>query len=406
MASNELHHELKPTLTTKLNPLPLILPSLNLLTVPAYALEEELKQRVGDNVFLGVAPPPSAVPLSAFDGDDVNPLENIPAPTSMDEDISSQLRFIPSLEGMPDEVIDTLVQGLDSRGYISEDTLDVLCKFAGLSKKKTLDILKDIQDSIDPPGLFARNLWECLLIQLRRKGMVGKDPWVVLTKGKEFILKKDIRGLSKFLGWTHERTQKALEEIKKLDPYPGNFIIKNQYIVPEIEFVKEKDTIRVRLLHENLPKLFLDAELLEHISNQTLREQWLSAKHTLVALSIRIRTKLRISQFLAKAQKAFLAGESIAPSPLTLKTASRETNYHPSTILRITKTTWALSPVGTIPLEKLLSRPLRAKPTMSVAQLRQAIKEAKPLGISDEALALKLGLPRRTITWHRNKMGM
>ncbi|HCD71731.1 MAG TPA: hypothetical protein DEQ04_04095, partial [Thermovirga lienii] len=138
----------------------------------------------------------------------------------------------------------------------------------------------------------------------------------------------------------------------------------------------------------------------------TLREQWLSAKHTLVALSIRIRTKLRISQFLAKAQKAFLAGESIAPSPLTLKTASRETNYHPSTILRITKTTWALSPVGTIPLEKLLSRPLRAKPTMSVAQLRQAIKEAKPLGISDEALALKLGLPRRTITWHRNKMGM
>jgi len=406
MASNELHHDLKPVLTTKLTPLPLILPSLNLLTVPAYALEEELKQRVGDNVFLSVAPPPAAVPFSTFDNEDTNPLEKIPAPMNMEEYISSQLRLTPLLEGMPDEVIDALVQGLDSKGYIAEDTLDALYQFGGFSKKKALNILKEIQDFIDPPGLFARNLWECLLIQLRRKDMEGKDPWVVLTKGKEFVMQKDIKGLSKFLGWPVERTQKALEEIKKLDPHPGSFSTKTQYVVPEVEFVKEKDLIKVRLLHENLPKLSLDVELLEHISTQALKDQWLSAKNTLTALAIRIRTKLKISQFLAKAQKPFLAGESAAPSPLTLKTVAQETSYHPSTIQRITKTTWALSPVGTISLAKLLSRPLRAKPSMSVAQLRQAITEAKILGISDEGLALKLGLPRRTITWHRNKMGM
>ena len=404
MALNDLRHELKPNLNTKITPLPLILPSLNLLTLPAQALEEELKRQLEDNVLLSVKPSSPAVPLSSLDGD-ADWIENIPSPVSFEESLSIQLRVIKSLDGLPDEAINILIQGLDSRGYLTEHAAEMFCDLTGMDKEKFHSLLQEIQDTVDPPGLFAQNLQECLLIQLRRKGMEGKDPWLILANGWEHLVNRDIKGLSRLFGWPQERILKALQEIKKLDPNPGaDFLSKTQFVIPEVAFIKDGKTLRVHLLHENLPQLHLDTELLEHISIPTLRSQWLTAKKVLIAFSLRLRTKLRISQFLADAQKAFLLRDTNAPYPMTLSAVAQHTGYHPSTVQRIVKTTWGQTPVGTILLDKLLSRPLKARPDMSVAQLRKAIRDARLSGKSDEKLASELKIPRRTITWHRNQM--
>lgn len=404
MKWNNLQPRLEPGISLKSLPLPLLLPGLSLLATPVQMLQDELARQLGQNVLTMVQAPAclSGGPSEKHE----NWLENLANPKSLEDHLTPQLYMIPSLKKFSTEATALLLQGLDSKGYFQLEAMPLLREITGLSADEMESLVLDIQNWVDPPGLFARDIVECLLIQLRRSGGEGKDPWVVLSSGREHLARGDMSGLAQYLGWSKERLRKTIEEIRRLDPRPGTSFTANTPVIPEISFETSPEGIKVRLLHENLPHLTLEGDLLVYIEESPFREQWKTARRVMTTLAMRLRTKLRAARILAKKQGPFLLGDKEAPGPAVLNDIARLMGYHPSTIQRALGTTWALSPRGTLLLSDLLSRPLRARPDLSVAQLRHAIAQLRPGGHSDQDIADGLNLPRRTVAWHRGKMGL
>jgi RNA polymerase sigma-54 factor len=318
----------------------------------------------------------------------------------MDEDVKAQLGLLPALDALPGYVKDLLVQALGEDGYLREEAVETVRAAAGFSTREVRSLIREIQDAVDPPGLFAKDLVDCLLIQLRRLGLEESDPSILLREGAAFLEKGDFQSLGKHLGWSGQRVEAALSKIRRLDPKPGRIFCPVRPVVPEISFSEGGKGIQVRYLHEYLPRIQIERDLAGLRDRYT--DQWDSVKGALKTLSMRAKTKLRLALFLAEIQRPFLLGEVSAPGPVTLEAIAAGTGYHASTVQRVLASTWATTPRGTIALSEAVSRPLASRTDMSVAQLRQAIKGAVAAGMTDRTIAESLGIPRRTITWHRS----
>ncbi len=409
MASNELRPGLGPNVSTRQLPLPLLLPALRTLLLPVQDLYAEVARDLEENLFatLEADPPPFNRPTGVTWDDvrDADYYENLPHVPDMDEDVKAQLGLMPSLDALPGNVKDLLVQALDDDGYLREEAAETVRAAAGLSGLEIRSLIREIQDAVDPPGLFAKDLMDCLLIQLRRLGLEDSDPWFLLREGAAFLEKGDLPGLERHLGWSSQRVEAALSKIRRLDPKPGRIFCPVRPVVPEISYsVDDNDNIRVRYLHECLPRIRVEGDLAGLRDRYT--DQWDSVKRALKTLSMRAKTKLRLALFLAEVQRPFLLGEVSAPGPVTLETIAAGTGYHASTVQRVLASTWATIPRGTIALSEAVSRPLASRTDMSVAQLRQAIRGAVADGKTDRTIAESLGIPRRTVTWHRRKLGI
>lgn len=404
MTWNNLEPRLEPQVTVKPLPLPLILPALALLTAPVADLQEELTRQLGSNVLARILPPGG----KSWGSIDATGLENISSTEGMEDILARQLYLLPALRDCSPYEIALLLHSLDSRGYLREDALEPFLKARGMSPANMEALLPLIQDWVDPPGLFARDLVDCLLIQLRRDNLQRSDPWRVLTEGRNHLSKGDLPGLAETLGWSTGRLRQAMEMIRRLDPRPGSRFEPSVPVIPEISFEAAQNgtELHVRLLHENLPRFALEEDLLAYVDRPPFTEQWDNVRALMTALALRLRTKLRTARLLAERQKDYILGRTNAPGPLVLQDLARPLSYHPSTIQRALGTTWSRSPRGTLQLSSLLSRPLRARPDLSVAQFRQAILEGRKNMKSDSQLARELGIPRRTLAWHRKKIGI
>ncbi len=404
MAWTEPQPQIEPQVTLRTVPLPLLLPALTLLTTSTINLEEELNRQLGSNVLARVIPSPRISGQS-----DKEPcLEDLQARESLDEQLTRQLSLLPVTRELSRKNIALLLECLDTRGYLIEETEAIVAKQIGLASRDFAPLLRDIQDWIEPAGLFARNLLECLLIQLRRKKLQGGDAWQVLTKGENHLNEGNFNALRHSLGWSDKRLKKALDQIRCLDPRPGNYLDQSRTVIPEISFEigPEQSSLYVKLLHENLPRFALESDLLGYVDQRPFQEEWHRARKVMSALALRLRTKMRAARLLAERQKDFLLGTTPAPAPLILKDLAIPMKHHPSTVHRALGTTWAQSPRGTLCLCDLLSRPLKARPDLSVALLRKMIVRASSEGKKDRELSEELGVPRRTIAWHRKTAGL
>jgi len=401
MASNDLQVFLQPKPQPKPLPLPVLIPSLRMLTMPVYALYDEVVKRLEDNIFVSV----SGGIHDSFQGE-TDFFETRPYILTMDEHVEAQLALLPDLEKLPEDVVNLLIQGLNADGYLAEGTMDLVCAAASLPRAKVAGLVQKIQDFVDPPGLFAEDLVDCFLIQLRRLNLEGSDPWVLLNEGKPFLEAGDMEGLKRYLGWSRRRIEEALGRIRLLDPHPGRSFSPEQRVVPEICFCEDGERLAVRYLHEYLPQIRVEGDLVGLHEDDRYKSQWENVRVALKMLSMRARTKLRIALCLAEMQGPFLSGKVGTPDPVVLEEIASLTGYHASTVQRVLASTWAECPMGTISLSEAVSRPLRARPDMSVARLREAIRTAKSMGKTDRSIAEDLGIPRRTIAWHRSRMGL
>lgn len=394
MKWENLGHRLASSLETRLLPLPRLIAGLQILTLPADHLEEELRRHLADNPFCQIATAPSrAAPLQ--EGWE----EWLPAPITMDDHLRPQLQICPPLMRPQAGIVEGLLERLDDRGYLNV-SLDELARFLKENETEAQETLQSLQDWVDPPGFFARDLFDCLLIQLRRQGRTAGPSWLLLTQGRNLLGKGEIQAAAKILGLSGSDLASALEELRSLDPHPGRAFSSKEPLTPEILFAEEGGAIRVRLIEENLPRLVLDEKMLPWLMEESLRPAWAGFQETLGLLARRYRTKLRLALFLANCQKGYLLKRQEAPSPLILKEAASELGLHPSTIQRTSVSTWTLSSSGTLPLSALFSRPLRSRPDISVAGLRKTLLQGMAEGKSYAAIARELGIPRRTAAWH------
>ncbi|MCX7827647.1 MAG: hypothetical protein N2315_00330 [Thermanaerothrix sp.] len=279
---------------------------------------------------------------------------------------------------------------LGPKGYLNGSPLECASSL-GIPLDRFLEALKEIQDQLDPPGIFAQDLRDYLLIQLRRLSLDGSDGARLLKDFHRELESSRLDLISKATGWDLDRIKSAMMSLRKLDPFPLGTA--STPVRPEISMTPCEEGVSFKLLRENIPSISLTGPLTNRGKLRSI----------LIRLSARYRTLAAIGLAVTMTQRNFLSGKSQHLEPLTETDLAKITRLSPSTISRCVRGTYAVTKAGTVRLSSLLSKPLRANPNLSIHRLSIEISRGKSMGLSDLEISRNLGIPRRTLTYHRNR---
>lgn len=400
MVWSRLEVHLSKELSLRQAPLPFLLSELQLLTAPLSALEDLLRERLEGNLFGTLRPPAWS---SSFRQMEPWEEENALSPETLEEHLLPQIALSsPLLEGETPLFGERLLLWVDSRGYLTGGDEEI-ARDLGISLSFWKEVLSQLQREMDPPGLLARNVQECLLLQLGRRKNPSPDAVELLEKYADLLEEGKLQEIRRTAGWSPPRLQKALKALQELDPAPGSAFGQIAYVHPEMEVTFQGEIPKLRLLRENLPQLGVEKELLLWREERKLRRQWKELVHLARCLALRCRGRVLVARKAVERQKDFLRTCQNAPGPLTLTEVAKDLAFAPSTVQRIAQATWLRTPRGTLLLQALFSRPLRSRPDLSVAQLRFYLREHQGTkGL--QHLAKELDIPLRTLSWHHSRM--
>ncbi len=316
-----------------------------------------------------------------------------------------------------------LVQLLDEDGRLTPEELEDLESLKlppGL-----LDRAMEVLQSLDPAGVGARSLEECLLLQLRRQGPVSPALETLVLRFLPELSRRHYGPITRETGLSPEEIQAAGQRIAALDPHPCRAFAPEEpavYIRPDV-FVAELDgQLQVVLNEYYLPRVSISsyyARLLRESGDPEtrdyLREKMQQAKWLLSSLERRGDTLRRCAEALLEAQRPFFAGETGALAPLNLLTLAQTLGLHPSTVSRATRGKYLQCRQGTYPLRYFFTRPVGDQGGSAQGVKRRMLElvrgedPARPL--SDQQLCRLLaaeGMPvaRRTVAKYRMELGL
>ena len=253
-----------------------------------------------------------------------------------------------------------LVDQLDEAGYLQGSTAETALRL-GKSVADIDRVLYRLQE-LDPPGVFARSLSECLAIQLKAKDRL--DPaMAVLVDNLELLARRDFATLKKLCGVGEEDLIDMLSEIRKLDPKPGTRYETSisEAVVPDIVVRAAPDgTWHVELNADTLPRVLVNRDYYASVSSRTnrdsadsgfLNECLQTANWLTRSLDQRARTIMKVASEIVRQQDAFLMHGVDHLRPLNLKTVAEAIKMHESTVSRVTSNKYMLTPRGLFELK-------------------------------------------------------
>lgn len=252
-----------------------------------------------------------------------------------------------------------LIDMVDDAGYITQD-LSQLGDTLGVEQTDIDRVLCKLQ-AFDPTGVCARNLSECLTIQLREKNHL--DPAMeTMLKNLNLIADGKFDELMKKCGVDREDLKDMIAEIRSLNPKPGSRFEHEivQHMEPDIFVRRLPDSNwHVELNMGNFPRVMVNKRYYKKVTQETrnvqdkkyLSEQLMSANWLVRALEQRAETMLKVGSELVKQQDAFFRLGVRYLKPMTLKDIAAATGYHESTISRVTNGKYLLCPRGTFELK-------------------------------------------------------
>jgi RNA polymerase sigma-54 factor len=289
-------------------------------------------------------------------------------------------------------------------------------------------MLARIQD-LEPPGVGARDLRECLLLQLRQAGLEQSVPFRLVRDCFDELINHRWSEISKRFGISQNDVQQAADEIAKLDPKPG-LIYSNagdNYITPDLVVDKIDGQYHVFLNDANLPRLKLsrayqeiardkkkfDGENKEFISNKLNSAHWM-----IQAIEQRRQTMLKVMNYIVDRQRDYFEKGVQYLKPLTLREVAEVINMHESTVSRVTNEKFVQTPRGVLPLKFFFSSGLSTTGGEDVsargikAQIEKFVQEEDPKHpLTDQAIVniLKdsgVQIARRTVAKYRDQLGV
>ena len=307
---------------------------------------------------------------------------------------------------------------------LDQDPLD-----APVYSGEELEEMLSIIQGLDPPGVGARDLRECLLLQLKDAGLEQSVPYRLVRDCFDELINHRWSEISKRFGISPSDVQKAADEIQKLDPKPG---IKysdtgDNYIIPDLIVEKIDGKYHVFLNDANLPRLKLskayqeiardkkkfEGENKEFISNKLNSANWM-----IQAIEQRRQTMLKVMNFIVDRQREFFEKGVQYLKPLTLREVAEVINMHESTVSRVTNEKFVQTPRGVLPLKFFFSSGLSTTGGEDVsargikAQIEKLVAEEDPKHpLTDQAIVniLKesgVQIARRTVAKYRDQLGV
>ena len=368
-------------------------------------------------------------PASSASGDDEGLREyqqaNLHVQTGLREHLLAQLDLAP-FDALELEIAAHLVDAINDDGYL-ENWADVhaqLCTKTEIDTARVEKVLRQIQD-FDPPGVAARDLGECLSLQLAElkadtPGLA--DAQLLITRHLAALARRDPQIIAKVSGIRPEKVVEALALIRTLQPHPGRPFQPHEsdYIAPDVYVSKNHGRWRVTLNPEHSPKLRVNSTYQGLIKradtspDQLMMKQHLQeARYFINSLEARNETLLRVSQCIVEEQRAFLEYGEEAMRPLVLRDVSEQLGIHESTVSRATANKFMLTPRGLYELKYFFSSHVQTtqggvcSATAIQAMIKRLIAGENPSSpLSDSTLAdmlLKEGIQvaRRTVAKYR-----
>ncbi|MEO7368852.1 MAG: RNA polymerase factor sigma-54 [Gemmatimonadaceae bacterium] len=290
------------------------------------------------------------------------------------------------------------------------------------------EMLETVQE-LDPPGVGARDLRECLLLQLKDAGLTQSVPYRLVRDCFEELIAHRWSEISKRFGISAGDVQKAADEIAKLDPKPGlRFRSGDEnYIIPDLIVDKIDQHYHIFLNDANLPRLRLskayqeiardkkkfDGENKEFISNKLNSANWM-----IQAIEQRRQTMLKVMNYIVDRQREFFEKGVQFLKPLTLREVAEVINMHESTVSRVTNEKFVQTPRGVLPLKFFFSSGLATADGDDVsargikAQLEKLVQDEDPKHpLTDQAIVNILResgvqIARRTVAKYRDQLGV
>ncbi len=344
------------------------------------------------------------------------------APTLQDH-----LQWQLGLADVPPRIVEIAAEVL---GNINEDgylllTLEELCGLTGCTPEEAEAALKAVQ-ALDPIGIAARDLRECLLLQLQALGFEDSLAGTIVRDHLPLLENHKFKEIAGKTGSTFDEVLKAVDVIKHLIPKPGQKYNgqKATYVQPEVTIAKVGDEFVILQNDEGMPQLRLNAgykELLKSngVSGETktfLREKFRSAIDLLRSVNQRKQTIYKVCACVVNRQREFLEQGPSALHPMLIKDVASELGVHSSTISRVVTNKYVDTPQGVMELRKFFTMGVESPDgeELSIVQVKLKIRklidnENKVKPYSDNQLGQLLRrenvfITRRTVAKYREQM--
>ena len=360
-------------------------------------------------------------PANIYSNQKIN--EDIPIEEQLDflQNLSNQLSEF-NLSEKERDIAEEIVWNLDENGYLSLDIILIADRF-NVTENDAEKVLFKVQ-KLNPPGIGARNLQECLLLQLNKKNQENHRKVIELHFDK--FVNHNYKPIVNALGLKNKELENIIADIKKLNPYPGEGKIKNSNdaIIPDLIISFEKNEWKIAINDSWITDLSINRDYLDMMGKNTiskdtklfLNQKFDSANWLIKAIEQRHKTLTSVMNEIIKYQPNFFNGDISSLKPMKLKDIADKLNMDISTISRSTRNKYVDTPFGLFELKSFFTKSFGSDGGEDVSTkvikdlLKQLIKtevKQKPLTDANLADELKLkGYPiaRRTVTKYREEL--
>jgi RNA polymerase sigma-54 factor len=351
--------------------------------------------------------------------------DSIVAPTSLQELLLEQVRES-NLAEEQWPIAETLIGNIDDYGYLKA-SLEELSASTNVPPEKIGDVLHVIQ-AFDPPGVGARDLRECLMLQLERSRQENTLEYRIVRDYMEALGKRRIPEIARGTACEVDEVQEALERIARLEPRPGRAFLpdNDQYVLPEVFVQKAGDDFNVTNNNEHIPHLRISntyKDLMSQGENSAevrnyIREKIRAGKFLIKSLHQRQATILNIAKEIVKRQRDFMEKGVAFLKPLTMVQVAEVVGVHETTVSRAVSGKYMQTPQGIFEMKYFFTAGIQTATGDGVSNtsVKDMIAEifknedtTKPLSDQEVVKMLKdkgIVIARRTVAKYRTELNI
>ncbi len=323
------------------------------------------------------------------------------------------------------EIGDAIIGNLDDDGYLVA-SVDEIAAMGNWSVEDVERALQHVQ-TFDPIGVAARDLQECLTLQLRHVGLTGTITEKIVTDHLKLLQNHQVPEIARRLGVTVDELKEHIEIVRNLDPKPGSRYnpTQSQYVIPDVYVVKVEDHYEVFLNEEGLPQLRISPVYRRLLDKNTensdetrayVKDKFRSALWLIKSVDQRQKTIHKVATSIVNFQKEFLDHGIEYLRPLVLRDVANDIGMHESTVSRVVNNKYMHTPQGVFEMKFFFHSGISSSYGESVSSvtIKQRIRKIidnedprKPLSDSKIVSILQkegLILARRTIAKYREEL--
>lgn len=351
--------------------------------------------------------------------------DSLVATTSLQEELQEQVR-LSELTEQQVSVAEMIIGNIDDHGFL-QASVEELAFATNIDPEPILEVLKILQ-SFHPPGVAARDLRECLMIQLERAGRSDSLEYRMIDKKMDLLGKRRLPEMAKYFAVPVEEVQQAVERIGHLEPRPGRdyMVESHQYIHPEVFVEKDGDGFVVTNNNDQVPHLRISNVYKDLMSRSGctdevkdyIRDKIRAGKFLIKSLHQRQETILNIGREIVKRQEEFMVEGVSKLKPMTMVQVAEAVGVHETTVSRAVSGKYIQTPQGVFEMKYFFTSGIQTESGSGVSNtsvkemLQEMVKKEDPRKpLSDEELVRRLTekgmkIARRTVAKYRSELNI